>query len=298
MMALKAAPGVRTGLVGDGIQGSRSPAIHEREAAAQGLDLSYVRFDLADPNTPARTLAEVLDSAERDGFSGLNVTYPYKLAVIPLLDQLSPDAERLGAVNTVVFDGGRRIGYNTDWLGFQESFQRGLPEAPRDQVLQLGAGGAGAAVAYALLGAGAGRLSVYDVDKPRAAELAAKMGRLFGPQRVTVTTDVVTEIAAVQGLVNSTPIGMLRHPGSPVPTSLLRPEMWVADIVYVPIETELLRAARALGCRALDGGGMVVYQAAEAFRLFTRKTADADRMRSRFIEAINQEDEEAVSTVD
>lgn len=285
-MAPDRATAIRAGLVGDGIQGSRSPAIHEREAAAQGLDLSYVRFDLAE--RPWR-LTDVLAAAQRDGFAGLNVTYPYKQAVIPLLDELSPDAERLGAVNTVVFKDGRRLGYNTDWIGFRESLERGLPGAAKTKVLQLGAGGAGAAVAYALLGAGVKQLSVFDVDQSRAAELAVKLGGVFGAERIAVARDMTFAMAEADGLVNATPIGMARHPGTPVPVSLLRARMWVADIVYVPLETELLSAASRMGCATLDGGGMVVYQAAEAFRLFTGRPADVERMRARFLKTIAEE---------
>lgn len=278
---------IRTGLVGDDIQGSRSPALHEDEAAALGLSLSYVRFDLADPATPQRSLKEVLVTAERDGFAGLNVTYPYKQQVIALLDELSPQAERLGAVNTVTFRDGRRKGYNTDWIGFRESFRRGLPEAPRERVVQLGAGGAGLAVGYALLEEGVGQLVVFDLDLSRARAFVDKLGDIFGPERVALGSDLAAALGAANGLVNATPIGMARHPGSPAPVGMLKSRLWVADIVYVPLETELLRSARALGCQTLDGGGMVVFQAAEAFRLFTGVTPDPERMRARFLASIH-----------
>lgn len=280
---------IRAGLVGEGISGSRSPALHEEEAAALGLDLTYERFDLADRAAPFHGLAEVIDHVERDGFAGVNITYPFKQAVIPLLDELSSAAERLAAVNTIVFRGGRRIGHNTDWYGFGESFRKGLPDVPRERVLQLGAGGAGAAVAYALLDSGVHELAIFDVDAPRARDLAGKMAALFPASRTSAVGDVPVAMRGIDGLVNATPIGMARHPGSPAPIRLLRPKMWVADIVYVPLETELLRGARSLGCRTLDGGGMVVFQAAEAFRLFTGVDPDANRMRARFLEAVSEE---------
>ncbi|MFC3068870.1 shikimate dehydrogenase [Phenylobacterium soli] len=280
---------IRTGLVGDGIQGSRSPALHEEEAAALGLQLTYVRFDLADPATPQRSLEEVLDYAQGAGFAGVNVTYPYKQQVIALLDELSPQAERLGAVNTVIFKDGRRTGHNTDWFGFRENFRRGLPEAPRERVAQLGAGGAGLAVGYALLEEGVGQLVVFDLDRARAQAFVETLGRLFGPERVAIGSDLAGALGAANGVVNCTPIGMTRHPGSPAPAELLTPRLWVADIVYVPFETELLRSARAAGCRTLDGGGMVVFQAAEAFRLFTGVTPDAERMRARFLDSIRDD---------
>lgn len=280
---------IRTGLVGEGISGSRSPALHEEEAAALGLSLTYERFDLADPAARFHGLAEVIDHVEAEGFAGVNITFPFKQAVIPLLDELSSAAERLAAVNTVVFRGGRRIGHNTDWYGFGESFRRGLADVARDQVLQLGAGGAGAAVAYALLDSGVKRLAIFDLDAGRARDLAEKMAALFPDSRTEAVEDVAAAMPGADGLVNATPIGMASHPGAPAPLRLLRPSMWVADIVYVPLETELLRAARKLNCRTLDGGGMVVFQAAEAFRLFTGRDPDAARMRRRFLESVSEE---------
>lgn len=283
------APGVvRAGLIGRGIQGSRSPAMHMEEGQAQGLRLSYVRFDLDAHPWERATLAQALDAAEAEGFSGVNVTYPFKREVIALLHELSPDAERLGAVNTVVFKGGRRIGHNTDWSGFAESFRRGLPGAAMGRVAQLGAGGAGAAVAYALLELGAGRLALHDVDRGRAGELVSMLQRLFGADRAVLAADLDAALEGADGLVNATPVGMAKHPGTPVPARLLRPPMWVADVVYVPLETELLTEARRLGCRTLDGGGMAVFQAADAFRLFTGITPDAERMRARFLAAVGQ----------
>jgi shikimate dehydrogenase len=281
---------IRLGLVGRGIQGSRSPAMHMQEAAAQGLALSYVLFDLDAPAQTGQELAQVIDSAEREGFAGVNVTYPFKQAIIPLLHELSPDARRLGAVNTVVFRSGRRVGHNTDWSGFAESFRRGLPDVALGRALQVGAGGAGAAVAYALLAQGVGQLSVHDVDGARAEELVTTLKDLFGNDRAVVTRDLPGAMALADGLVNATPVGMTKYPGAPVPAALLRPGQWVADVVYFPLETELLAAARRIGCRTLDGGGMAVFQAADAFRLFTGVDPDTERMRGRFLAAAEQGD--------
>jgi shikimate dehydrogenase len=256
------------------------------EAEAQGFNLAYTLFDLDAPPWSGSALADVFDHAESSGLQGVNVTYPFKQDIIALLHELSPDAQRLGAVNTVIFRDGRRIGHNTDWSGFAESLARGLPGCPRDQVVQLGAGGAGSAVSYALLHEGAGRLTLFDTDQARAADLAHKLRGLFGAERVAVGDDLASAMAVADGLVNTTPVGMAKHPGIPAPASLLRPDLWVADIVYVPIETELLAAARARGCRVLDGGGMAVFQAADAFRLFTGREPDADRMRASFLRAV------------
>ncbi|MEU4324087.1 shikimate dehydrogenase [Nonomuraea dietziae] len=266
-----------TGLIGSGIGPSLSPPLHEREAAHHGL--SYV-YRLLDTDVLGQDVGELVRTARRFGYDGLNITHPCKQAVIPHLDELSEDARMLGAVNTVVFDGERAIGHNTDWTGFAESFARGLPDAPTRQVVQLGAGGAGAAVAHALLTMGADTLTVVDADPARATALAAELEIRFGTGRArpAVQADLPELLAGADGLAHATPTGMARHPGLPLPASLLRPGLWVADIVYRPLETELLRQARALGCRTLDGGGMVVFQAAHAFRLFTGRVPDTERM--------------------
>jgi shikimate dehydrogenase len=270
------------GLIGTGIGGSLTPALQEQESAAQGLRLLYRRIDLAALGLGVEALPELLTAAERFGFAGLNITHPCKQAVIPLLDELSPDARAIGAVNTVVLAGGRRIGHNTDVSGFAEGFRRGLPAAALGRVVQLGAGGAGAAVAHALLGLGVGTLALFDAEPARAEALARDLSARFGPGRAVAGEDRAQAMAAADGLVNCTPIGMAKYPGLPLPAALLRPALWVAEIIYFPLETALLRAARDLGCRTLDGGGMAVFQAVGAFRLFTGLEPDAERMLAHF----------------
>ncbi|PWS39351.1 shikimate dehydrogenase [Falsiroseomonas bella] len=275
---------VLLGLIGSGIQASLTPAMHEREGEVQGLRLVYRLIDLDRLRLGPDSLDALLTAAEWMGFAGLNITYPCKQAVIPLLHELSRDAEALGAVNTVVLREGRRIGHNTDCSGFAEGFRRGLPDAARGAVVQLGAGGAGAAVAHALLGAGIARLSLHDVEASRAEALAASLCTRFGAGRAEAAADLGASLAAADGLVNCTPVGMAKLPGMPLDPGLLRPSLWVAEIIYFPMETELLRAARRIGCRTLDGSGMAVFQAVGAFRLFTGLEADADRMMAHFKE--------------
>ena len=270
------------GLIGAGIQASRAPALHEHEAAEQGLRCIYKLIDLEVLKLGVDALPELLTAAERMGFAGLNITHPCKQAVIELLHDLSPDARALGAVNTVLLREGRRIGHNTDWYGFAENFRRGLPDVSLRHVVQFGAGGAGSAVAHAALTLGAGQLTIIDIDAGKARAVADSLCRRFGDGRAITGTDVAAALANADGMINTTPIGMANYPGLPVPQELLRPELWVAEIVYFPLETELLRVARARGCRTLDGGGMAVLQAVEAFRLFTGITPDAARMLRHF----------------
>ncbi|MCX7152072.1 MAG: shikimate dehydrogenase [Proteobacteria bacterium] len=266
------------GLIGAGIQRSLTPAMHQHEGAAQGFAYAYKLIDLQQMGLTAEALPQLLDKAEREGFCGLNITHPCKQLVIPLLHELSDDARSLGAVNTVLFRDGRRVGHNTDWSGFTAAFARGLAGAQLDRVVQLGAGGAGAAVAYAALKMGAAQLALFDTDGGRAAALAASLAALFGAGRVTAGDDLPAAMAKADGLIHATPTGMAAYPGLPLPAGLLRPSHWVAEIVYFPLETALLRAARDTGCRTLDGGGMAVFQAVDAFRLFTELEPDAARM--------------------
>ena len=273
---------ILAGLIGAGIQASRTPALHEHEGDAQGLRYLYQLIDLDQLHLDSTALPDLLQAAERMNYTGLNITFPCKQAVIPLLDELSAEARGIGAVNTVLFQDGKRIGHNTDCLGFAEGFRRGLNDVPRKRVVQMGAGGAGAAVAHALLAEGVEQLSIFEVDPARAQGLVDNLNAHFGAERALVGRDLPTAMAAADGLVNTTPVGMTKLPGTPLPPGLLHAGLWVAEIIYFPLETELLKHARALGCRTLDGGTMAVFQAVKAFELFSGQIADAERMQGHF----------------
>jgi shikimate dehydrogenase len=274
---------LRSGLLGRAILDSRSPWLHEQEARAQGLELSYELFDFSDRGLPDTALARVLTELRDQGYAGVNVTYPFKQAVIPLLDDLAESAELVGAVNTVAMRDGRLVGHNSDMQGFRDSFLSGLPGAETGRVLQLGAGGAGAAVASALLSLGVGALEIVDVERGRAETLAARLSRRFGEERVATTAYDELDTESVDGIVNTTPMGMGANPGSPIAPELISPRHWLADIVYFPLQTELLRIARERGCRTMNGSGMVIAQAALAFEIITGLPANKDRMRQSFL---------------
>jgi shikimate dehydrogenase len=261
-----------TGLIGAGIAGSLSPLLHEREAAELGLRYAYRTLDM---EVLGAGVGELLDRARAAGYDGLNVTHPAKQAVIEHLDELDDDAAALGAVNTVVVRDGHTTGHNTDATGFAESVRRGLPGAPMGSVVLLGAGGAGSALAHALRGLGVEELSIVDAEPERASVLARAVGARVG---------VPADVGRADGLVHATPTGMEGHAGVALDPELLHEGLWVADIVYRPLETELLRAARERGCRTLDGGGMVVLQAAASFELFTGVRPDRERMLRHFAE--------------
>jgi shikimate dehydrogenase len=275
---------VLLGLIGQDIQASRTPEMHMREGEAQGLRLIYRIIDLTQLSLGVEALPELLTAAQRMGFDGLNITHPCKQAIIPYLDELSDNARALGAVNTVILKDGRKIGENTDWSGFAEPFRRKMSDVLLDRVVQIGAGGAGAAVAHAALMLGVKELTIFDIDPKRAESVAQNLSSHFGAGRAKAGSDLPGTIAQANGLINATPIGMDAHPGMPLSAELLRPDLWVAEIIYFPLETELLRHARAIGARTIDGGGMAVFQAVAAFRHFTGLEPDSDRMLAHFAE--------------
>ncbi|MFE7272570.1 shikimate dehydrogenase [Streptomyces sp. NPDC057623] len=272
------------GLIGSGIGGSFSPALHKHEADRHGLRYIYRLIDLDRIGAEPRRVGELLKAAHGMGFRGLNITHPCKQLVIDHLDELSPQAEATGAVNTVVFEdgsgGGRAVGHNTDVTGFAAFYDCELTDVPRDRVVQLGCGGAGAAVAHALLGAGSGHLTVVDPLTDRAVALADSLNKRFGEGRSSATTPdgLPPLLSRADGLVHASPTGTAARPGLPLPADLLHPGLWVVDIVYRPLETELLHTARARGCVTKNGVGMVVFQAADAFQLFTGRKPDRERM--------------------
>jgi shikimate dehydrogenase len=272
------------GLVGAGIDRSLTPAMQEAEGRAHGLALSYRIINATTHGFGADDLSDLLTWAQRLGFDGLNITHPFKQAVVPLLDELSEAAHDLGAVNTIVFRDGRAVGHNTDWSGYARAFRAALPDAAGDNAVMVGAGGAGLAVGYALLSEGVSHLSVYDVDEDRVQAAVVRLAKRFGDDRITGVTELAAALEEADGLVNATPIGMHGHDGMPLDGSLIEPRHWVSDVVYFPLETELIAHARALGCRVVPGGGMAVGQAIGSFELFTGRTADAARMAGRFEE--------------
>jgi shikimate dehydrogenase len=270
------------GLIGAGIQRSMSPALHEEEGRHHGLRIHYQLIDLDTAGVGVEVLAELVRAARVMGYAGLNITYPCKQAIIPLLDDLSEAARAIGAVNTVVRDGARLIGHNTDGSGWSWGFRRALPGADLARVVLLGAGGAGSACADAVLRLGAKELLIVDEVPARALTLAARLQQHFPGRRVHASTDLARALAGSSGLIHATPTGMAKHPGMPFDEALLRRNLWVSEIVYVPLETALLKAARRAGCATADGGHMNVGQAVDAFRLFTGITADAARMEAHF----------------
>jgi len=271
-------PDMLLGLLGRGIQLSRTPAMHESEAARQGLSCAYLLIDFDQAGFADADLPQVIEAARAAGFRGLNVTHPFKQSILSQLSSLSAEAAAIGAVNTVTL-AGEPSGHNTDCWGFAESFRRTMAGASLDLVVQFGAGGGGAAVAYALAGLGARRIVLVDNVTGRAEKLAAQLREVTG---VAISAGEPDDARSADGIVNTTPVGMAKYPGMPFAKSLLRPSQWVADIIYFPERTQLLEVAAATGCRTLSGSGMAIGQAARAFELFTGRPADMAQMARHF----------------
>src|SRR6478609_7292058 len=253
-----------TGLIGAPIAHSASPAMHERAAEALGLRGHYQLIEVA--GADAAGLRMMLEGVRRLGFAGVNVTYPYKEAVVPLLDELAPGAAAMGAVNTVVVRDGRLIGHNTDTTGFERAIGDLVAGSNHGPVALIGAGGVGKAIAFALANLGVVEISIFDADRVKAERLAMQ---LRGRMEARVADDVANALQSAAGVVNGTPVGMLPDRGMAVPEALLHRDLWVADAVYTPLWTPLLVAAKAKGASVMTGRELAIYQAADAFELFT-----------------------------
>jgi shikimate dehydrogenase len=269
-----------TGLIGAPIAHSASPAMHERAAEALGLRGHYQLIEVA--GADAAGLAMMLEGVRRLGFAGVNVTFPYKEAVVPLLDELAPAAATMAAVNTVVARDGRLIGHNTDTTGFARAVAPLLAPSG-NAVAVIGTGGVGKAIAFALASLKVTDLRIFDSEPARAEKLAALLAKHGGAR---VATSVEDALRGATGLVNGTPVGMLPNRDTPVPTSLLRENLWVADAVYSPLITPLLAAAQAKGARIMTGRELAIYQAADAFELFTGLAPSTEVMGEAFDEVM------------
>jgi shikimate dehydrogenase len=274
---------VRIGLLGRGIGSSLTPIMHEAEGQRLGLNYRYDLVDFDRLELLDEDLGAVLDGVREAGYRGVNVTYPFKQAVIAHLGALAPEARAIGAVNTVVVEAEGLSGHNTDCWGFAESVRQGLGPVETDRVVQVGAGGAGAAVAQALAELGARQIDIVDVDMAKAQQLAQQVAAANGIVARGVKPETLPEIIGrAAGVVNATPVGMEKLPGLPFDPQLLAPTQWVADIIYFPRETDLIRQARGRGCRVLAGGGMAVHQAVRAFALFSGLDPDSAEMARTF----------------
>jgi shikimate dehydrogenase len=266
------------GIVGDPIEQSLSPAMQNAAFEAAGLDYVYAAFRL-----PRGATGVCADAMRALGIRGLNVTVPHKVDMLPYLDAVDPQAGRIGALNTIVNEGGRLHGYNTDAVGFVKGIESRGIHVHGMNVMVLGAGGAARAVVFSLVDLGA-QVHVLNRDAGRAASLARDVTASSGCEVAhgELTRAMLESwLPVVELLVNTTSVGM--HPlgdATPCPRGLLRRDLAVCDIVYNPRETVLLRDAAACGAVTVDGVEMLVRQGAAAFELWTGVPAPVDLMRS------------------
>lgn len=276
-------PGIIMGLIGDGVGPSLTPPMHEAEAAAHGLKLIYRPIDIDLLGLAAHDVGYLLTAGAQLGFNAFNVTHPCKQIVIEHLDQLTDQAATIGAVNTVLITEEGLIGHNTDVTGFTSAFAQELPNADTGTVVQLGAGGAGAAVAHGLCAHGVETFYLADPDPIKTTQLATQLRAGNDTEIITVTADELPElIPQAHGIINTSPVGMHQLPGTPLPAELIQPHHWVADVIYRPTTTELIRHAASIGCAVMPGGAMAVGQAADTFQLVTGQTPDRQRMNTHF----------------
>ena len=269
------------GVIGDPIEHTMSPAMHNAAFTQMVLDYIYVSFQVKEEE-----LDQAIDGMRALNIRGLNVTIPHKVAIIPFLDELDPLAEKIGAVNTIANNTGVLKGYNTDASGFlQALLEKGI-EPEGKKVVILGAGGASRAVSFILAERGA-HLVILNRRLERAEELAGRLSTTLNKEvkaRELVADNLAQVLGGADILVNTTSVGM--NPDineTPVPSSLLKPGLVVVDIVYNPIRTRLLREAEAVGAKTIDGVDMFVWQGALAFEIWTGAKAPVELMRAEVV---------------
>ena len=274
------------GVIGDPIEHTVSPAMHNAAFKKMGLDYWYVAF-----RVKKEDLGKTIAGMRAPNIRGLNVTIPHKVAVIPFLDELDPLAERIGAVNTIVNDDGTLTGYNTDATGFlQTLLERGIEPKGKNVVI-LGAGGASRAISFILAERGA-HLVILNrlLELDWAEELAGRLSNIFREEVEAlelVEENLARALDKADILVNATSVGMSPNiDETPVPSHLLKPDLVVFDVVYNPIKTRLLREAEKAGVQTISGVEMLVWQGASAFEKWTGVKAPVKLMREEVIKVL------------
>lgn len=256
------------GIIGDPIEHSLSPRMYNFLLRGAGLNYRYLAFQVA-----REALSGALEGIRSLGIHGLNVTAPHKEGVVPYLDELTAEAQTLGAVNTILNDEGKLIGYNSDPIGFAESLKvQGLNPEGWSAVI-LGAGGGAAAVAYALIESNAAQISIYSRTLTRAEALASRLAEISASTIISggniADRKLEDNVAHAQLLVNATPVGTFPNNETVIESELLHDGLIVYDLVYNPLKTELLRGAEARGARIINGLEMLIYQGLKALEIWT-----------------------------
>lgn len=264
------------GLIGDNIARSSAPRLHRLAGAQNGLDVVYDR--LVPPE-----LGVAFDALFRDcaggRYHGLNITYPYKEAVLARVTVEDEQVRRIGAINTVVFSERGPLGFNTDYSGFIEAYRTVRGDRAPGIVAQVGAGGVGRAVAFGLLTLGAEAIRIADKDPAKAAALADDLRAASPATDIVVSASVGDAVRGACGLINCTPVGMVGHGGTPVPADLIPGADWAFDAVYTPVDTQFLQDAGAAGLQIISGYELFFFQGVNAWTFFCGRPLDHARLR-------------------
>ena len=265
-------------LVGWPVGHSVSPAMQNAAYEAMGIDGLYLPLQ-----SPPESLTEGIRALETFGFMGCNVTIPHKKNVMELMDELDDSAKACGAVNTILFRDGKMKGFNTDGVGFVRGMREKGSFDPKGKIgFIIGAGGAALGVAFALASAGTKTLLILNRTEATGVKLAAALNDKYPGIAEAYALNASNAAAALKRadyVVNTTQIGMSpKDDGVPIDTSLLESRHFVSDVVYNPLETRLLKEAKAKGCATMNGIWMLVYQGIEAIRIWTGEEADAEIM--------------------
>jgi shikimate dehydrogenase len=271
---------LRLGLIGDNIAASQSPRLHRLAGAQSGLDVTYDRLV---PVAIGQGFEEVLETAERDGLRGVNITYPYKERVVPLVQVNDPVLAAIGAVNTVIFDPAGRRGHNTDYTGFKAAYAQVRGTRDPGVVLMIGTGGVGRAVAFGLADLGARALRLVDRDPVKAEALAGDLSRVFPDLTIELARDAEVAAREADGLVNCTPVGMVRYEGTSLAANAMEGASWAFDAVYTPRDTRFLADAAGAGLAILSGWELFFYQGVHAWQHFAGRPLDEGALRAELL---------------
>ncbi len=263
------------GVIGDPIRHSKSPVMLNRAFEEKGINGVYAAFHVA-----ADQLTQAIAGIRALGFRGLNVTIPHKIEVMRFLDEISEGAQAAGAVNTIVNDNGRLVGYNTDGIGYVRSLKEETePNLAGRTIVVLGAGGAARGILWALAQEKPAAILIANRTESKAAELAATFDSEFRIKSIP-WGDLQAACASADVVINTTSVGMSPHVDAlPLDPAWLKPGSVASDLIYNPLKTAFLKQAEQLGCRIHGGLGMFIYQGAYAFEYWTGQPAPVDAMR-------------------
>lgn len=267
---------LQLGLIGDNIARSRSPLLHVLAGRQNGVAVSYDRLI---PRDLGQDFDQVFAECAKGGFRGINVTYPYKERGAAKVRIDDPLVRAIGAVNTVIFGADGPEGYNTDYSGFVAAYQRVRGDTPPGEVLMIGTGGVGRAVAFGLIALGASALRLVDRDRAKAEALAEDLRRAAPAMTVTVEDSAEAAAKGVQGVINCTPVGMVGYEGTPIASEALAGAEWAFDAVYTPPDTQFLTDAAAHGLKIVSGWELFFFQGVHAWKLFAGLPLDQAALR-------------------